>query len=107
MQEPPQLVVRFLRAAQILIVAIGLLLPGAVASAQSASDTPVDTWGDKTKPQNYVPSKGPSEEGHTYNWVQMGYAGLLMVGMVGFMVWLVRRTPGKSKRQAKSPPQAE
>lgn len=114
MQETPRLVARFQRSVQVLIIAIGFLLPGAVASAQTAdsptaTDTPADTWGEKTQPENYVPSKGPAEEGHTYNWLQMGYAGLVMFGMVGFMVWLIRRTPRKSRSEAQpqSPPQAE
>jgi hypothetical protein len=68
-----------------------------LASAQATQDAPSETWGDKSQPENYVQSKGPAKDGHTYNWLQMGYASIVMAGMVVFMVWLVRRTPGKSQ----------
>jgi hypothetical protein len=79
-----------------LVIALGLLMPAAVANAQGTSDTPSETWGDKEKPENYVASKGPADDGESYNWLQMGYASVVIVGMVGFMIWLVRRTPRKS-----------
>lgn len=98
MQETTRLVAPIRRCAQILLLSLGLLtVCASLASAQATQDAPGDTWGDKRQPENYVQSKGPAEEGHTYNWLQMGYAGIVMAGMVVFLVWLVRRTPGKSR----------
>lgn len=80
------------RGAAILLMACVLLAAGA-ARAQETSAPASDTWGDKSKPQNYVRSKAPKKEGESaYNWIQMGYAGVVMVGMLGFVVWLVRRS---------------
>jgi len=84
--------------AQILLLLVGLTVSTATASAQSASDSQGDTWGDNATPENHVQSKGPAEEGETYKWIQMGYAGIVMVCMVGFMYWLVRRTPTKTHK---------
>ncbi len=97
------------RYAQTLLLALGLMIPttimateqGALAQREQTSGEtePSDSWGEQDKPQNYVPSKGPSEDGGSYNWIQMGYAGLVMVLMIGFMAWLIKRTPGKSRRE--------
>ena len=97
MQKITRLVAPIRRYAQILLLAAGLLLPSAAFAAQNNADAPAETWGDQKTPDNFVRSKGPSEDGETYKWLQMGYAGLVMVGMVGFMVWLVKRTPRKAR----------
>ncbi len=130
MQETPRLVAPTRRYVQILLVAVGLLLPVSVANAQEApaaqpalqpvaqppqaedktgpaldpeeqlaKDLAGEDWGEEGQPENYVPSKGPSEDGRAYNWIQMGYAALLMVLMLAFLGWLVRRTPRKSRDQ--------
>ena len=50
-----------------------------------------DTWGEKTPPENYVRSKGPSTTGSAYNWKQMA-AGAGVMGLMGlFIIGLVRR----------------
>jgi hypothetical protein len=90
------------RYAAILTIFLCLLAPSA-AFSQGAPDTPAptsaepagDSWGESGQPDNFVRSKGPAKEGHAYNWLQMVYAGGVMLVMVGFMVWLVRRTPSK------------
>ncbi len=48
-------------------------------------------WGDKTPPAQYVKSKEPKKSKSTYNWVQMGYASLVILAMAGFLVYLIRR----------------
>jgi hypothetical protein len=113
-QEITRLVGPLRRYSQTLLVLIGLLLPTTVVAAQQAPETQIESpaaesgaegagesWGENEKPQNYVASKGPSEEGRSYNWVQMGYAGIVMLAMVGFMIWLIKRTPRKSRGPAK------
>jgi hypothetical protein len=89
---------RISRCAQLLLLLVGLTVSTATVSAQSASDSQGDTWGDNSKPENHVQSKGPAEEGETYKWIQMGYAGIVMFCMVGFMFWLIRRTPAKTHK---------
>ena len=98
MQKNSQLVTRIIGCAQILLILAGLTVGTATAGAQSASDSQGETWGDNSVPENHVQSKGPAEEGETYKWIQMGYAGIVMVAMVGFMFWLVRRTPAKTHK---------
>ena len=98
-----------------LVVFLGLLLPVAAAAAQEAPEARIgnpatqptaevgaeEPWGNPEEPENYVPSKGPAEDGRSYNWVQMRYGAVLMVAMLLFTVWLVRRTPRKSIGPAK------
>lgn len=98
MQKNSKLVTRIGGYAQILLILAGLTVSTATVSAQSASDSQGETWGDKSRPEHHVQSKGPAEEGETYKWIQMGYAGIVMVSMVGFMFWLVRRTPTKTHK---------
>lgn len=102
MQETTRLVAVIWRCAAAFLIAACLLLPSASFaqgtpsdSATPAQETAQDTWGDKTQPKNFVRSKGPAKDGQAYNWVQMGYASIIMVVMIGFMIWLVRRTPKK------------
>ena len=47
-------------------------------------------WGDEKPPEGFVKGKEPVKGKSAYNWVQMGYASLVMLAMVLFMVWLVR-----------------
>lgn len=93
------------RYAAILTIILCLLLPGIGWSA-SAQDVPEQTtvekvepgtesWGEAGQPDNFVRSKAPAKDGNAYNWLQMVYAGGVMLIMVGFMVWLIRRTPAK------------
>lgn len=49
------------------------------------------SWGDKKRPENYVPSKAPKKSESPYNGRQMGLAALVMLCMLGFLVWLIRR----------------
>lgn len=102
MQKTTRLVVLIRRYAAALTMAACLLLPSAAGAAQGGQAAPTvpkevlgDTWGNKAAPENFVRSKGPAKEGEAYNWVQMGYASIVMVGMIAFMVWLVRRTPAR------------
>ena len=95
------------RYASILTISLCLLLPG-VGWTQPAQDAPVpgqtsaekvesagESWGEAGQPANFVRSKGPAKDGNAYNWLQMVYAGGVMLIMVGFMIWLIRRTPAK------------
>jgi hypothetical protein len=78
-----------------LTIAMCLVLPSAVFAQEAPADTSADSWGEKGQPDNFVRSKAPAKDGHAYNWLQMGYGSIVMVCMIGFMVWLIRRTPGK------------
>ena len=46
-------------------------------------------WGDGRAAQD--PRKAPAR-GEPYNWRQMAFGALIMVVMLAFVVWLVRRT---------------
>lgn len=65
-------------------VAPGSVDPGAKA----------DQWGDREQPEGFVKSKEPKKSESSYNWVQMGYASLVMLVMGGFVVFLIRRNSG-------------
>ncbi|MBL4633457.1 MAG: hypothetical protein JKY56_06285 [Kofleriaceae bacterium] len=54
---------------------------------------PSEEWGDEKPPENYVQSKAPTKSDSPYNFIQMGYAGLVMLFMGGFIYWLIRRNP--------------
>jgi hypothetical protein len=86
-----------------LLMAAALLLlamPSQAAHGQGAPrvsprQQPAETWGDKTPPADFVKSKGPATSGSAYNWVQMGYASIVMLVMGGFIVVLIRKNAGK------------
>ncbi len=97
-----------MRAARALAVcaALGLGVVGAgVATAQpdapdqtdpgarsgDAGAAGRDQWGDGRVAQD--PRKAPAR-GEPYNWRQMGLGALIMIVMLAFVVWLVRRTKG-------------
>ncbi len=62
--------------------------PSAVNPSPPAAN---DSWGDKAPPEGYVQSKAPTQSDSPYNFVQMGYAGVIMVLMGGLIVWLIKR----------------
>ena len=88
---------RTLLAALCLLAPASLLGPG-VAYGQGAPRVApggqADQWGDKEPPEGFVKSKEPKKSDSSYNWVQMGYASLVMIAMAGFVVFLIRRNTG-------------
>ena len=56
---------------------------------EPATATPSERkWGDGKAVRD--PRKQPAK-GDPYNWRQMGFAVILMVAMLAFLIWLVRR----------------
>ena len=84
-----------------LLVAMCLLAPASLLGSGAAygqgaprvapGTSQADRWGDKEPPEGFVKSKEPKKSDSSYNWVQMGYASLVMVVMAGFVVFLIRR----------------
>jgi len=70
-----------------MITFLVLAWPSGAASAQGQNE---DSWGDKEPPKDYVQSKEPAKDGHTYNWTQMAYASVVMAAMGVFLVWLIK-----------------
>jgi len=90
----------------VLAVCAALALGGGAGAAMAQSDAPAaqqvvgsdagaagkgDHWGDGRAVRD--PRKAPAR-GEPYNWRQMGFGALIMLVMLAFVVWLVRRTKG-------------
>ncbi len=73
------------------IVLISLVVLPLAASAQESEQSDSERWGESSQPEHYVRSKAPTQSGSAYNWRQMGAAGVVMMGMVLFIVVMVRR----------------
>jgi hypothetical protein len=54
-----------------------------------------DQWGDGRVAQD--PRKVPAR-GEPYNWRQMGFGAVIMLVMLAFVVWLIRRTKRRQSR---------
>lgn len=98
MQTKTRLVVLTLLAAMCLLAPASLLAPEAAygqgAPRVAPGSSQGDQWGDKEPPEGFVKSKEPKKSESSYNWVQMGYASLVMLVMGGFVVFLIRRNSG-------------
>lgn len=95
MQKTTRLVVQAVMAVLCLLTSANLFTVqsayGQSASQAAPGTESGDTWGDTTPPEGAVRSKEPKKGGNSYNWVQMGYASIVMLLMVGFIFYLVRR----------------
>lgn len=90
-----------------LAVCAALALGGGTGAAMAQSGAPAaqqevssdagagkgDHWGDGRAVRD--PRKAPAR-GEPYNWRQMGFGALIMLVMLAFVVWLVRRQTRKS-----------
>jgi hypothetical protein len=73
--------------------------PAAAPSSSPTRPTSAATWGDG---RGATPASEPAR-GEPYNLRQMGYAAVIMLGMLGFVVWLIRRHPGRRDRDGAPP----
>jgi len=103
------------RAVRALVVCAAVALGGVPGAAMAQKDAPAqqeasadagaagrDSWGDGRVAQD--PRKVPAR-GAPYNWRQMGFGAVIMLVMLAFVVWLVRRTkgtPSGTKRRTKT-----
>ncbi len=91
-----------MRAVRALVVCAAVALGGVPGAAMAQKDAPAqqevsadagaagrDRWGDGRVAQD--PRKVPAR-GAPYNWRQMGFGAVIMLVMLAFVVWLVRRT---------------
>ena len=106
------------RAVHALVVCAAVAVGGFPGAAMAQSDAPAarqevghdagaagrDRWGDGRVAQD--PRKVPAR-GEPYNWRQMGFGAVIMLVMLAFVVWLVRRTraapSGTNRRQSRKP----
>ncbi len=100
-----------MRAVRVLAVCVALGLGAVPGAAMAQKDAPAarekagevgsdagaaggrDKWGDHRVPQD--PRKAPAR-GQPYAWRQMGLGAVIMLIMLAFVIWLVRRQTRKS-----------
>ncbi len=74
------------------IILISLAVLPVASFAQESEQSDGERWGESSQPEDSVRSKAPTQSGSAYNWRQMGAAGVVMAGMVLFIVIVVRRS---------------
>lgn len=89
-------VARALSLAVVLGLASAPLLAAAEAlpakeTAAAKTKSGDELWGERNPPDHYVRSKEPAKGKDPYNWLQMGYAALVMLAVAGGVVLLIRR----------------
>jgi hypothetical protein len=101
------------RAVRALVMCAAVALGGVPGAAMAQNDGPTaqqevssdagaagrDRWGDGRVAQD--PRKVPAR-GEPYNWRQMGFGAVIMLAMLAFVVWLIRRTKGTPRQTRKS-----